>query len=188
MVNASQDAKSDKDGNFVFDHVPPGTAQINCREATQFVDVLIDTPTEFVFGGRGRPIVGKLVGRDSWEDVRIRIAPNAPWPGFLGSKVGNDIWNKYGEFLSSDAGKNYVKDDVPVKADGSFRIENVPPEDYQLFVSVQSDGKPGPNIGGTKFDIKTVTSGQSDEPLNVGELEVAPFDRPKKAAEPVEKK
>jgi hypothetical protein len=182
MVSMFQDAKADANGRFTFNHVPPGNAQVDCREATQFVAVSAGTPTKFVFGGHGRLVIGKLVGRDSWEDVRIRIAPNAPWPGFLGSKDGDDIWKKYGEFLESAAGKNYVRDDVPVNADGSFRIENVPPEYYQLFVSVEGEGKPGPNIGGTSFDVKTLLDGQGNEPQDLGVLDVAPHDRPKAAA------
>lgn len=181
MVSVFQDAKADANGRFTFDHVPPGNAQVDCREATQFVAVSAGTPTKFVFGGHGRQVIGKLVGRDSWENIRIRIAPNAPWPGFLGSKDGDDILKKYGEFLESDAGKNYVKDDVPVQADGSFRVENVPPEYYQLFVSVETDGKPGPNIGGTSFDVKTVLNGPGNEPQDLGVLDVAPHDRPKAA-------
>jgi hypothetical protein len=172
MVNHFQNKVTDQDGKFVFENVPPGHAQLSCGQPTQFVQVLPGTPTQVVLGGRGRPIIGKLVGRDSWENVSIRIAPNAPRPGDMGTEY--DPWPSYLKFLSSDAGKNYVKNGIPVKPDGSFHIENVPPEYYQLFVSVQLEGDKSEYIGGTKFSVTTLPNGQTDEPLDIGEIRARP--------------
>jgi hypothetical protein len=65
-----------------------------------------------------------------------------------------------------------VQDDVKVNADGTFRIENVPPETYQLFVTAPAtDGKVG-NIGYSQFTIETLPGGVSEAPHDVGEIQL----------------
>jgi len=175
MVSAFQEAVADKEGRFVFEFVPPGRAQIsrnNSPPPSQHLDVLAGSSTKFVLGGRGRPVLGKLVGRNSWDNMRIRIAPNAPRPGAMGTKY--DPWPAYGAFLSSAAGKNYVKNEIRVKNNGTFRIENVPPADYQLFVRELTDGGKRAYVGGTKFEVETILGGESDEPLDIGDVKVKP--------------
>ncbi len=182
MVSCGGDATTDDDGKFVFDMVPPGVVQVSRQSEphgeskirtlrpVQFANVLPGVPTSMVFGG-GRPVVGKLVGRDDWSDVRIRIAPNAPRPGDMGTPY--DPWPAYTAFLASEAGKNYVKNNVVVNADGTFRIEDVPPENYQMFIShVPADGK-AERIGYSAIRVETVLPGEEDKPLEIQEITVS---------------
>jgi hypothetical protein len=171
MVNQIEETTADSNGRFTFRFVPPGQAQLSRDNALPFqhVGVAAGKPTEVVFGGRGRPVVGRLTGRDSWQDVRIRIAPNAPRPGDMGTEY--DSWPAYQTFLASPAGKHYMKTDVPVQSDGSFRIDGVLPEHYQLFVTaMDSAGKPS-NVGYAGFQVETIPGGQTDEPFDLGTIE-----------------
>ena len=170
MVNQIEETTADSNGRFTFRFVPPGGAQLSRDNALpyQHVDVIAGKPTEVVFGGRGRPVIGKLTGRENWQDVRIRIAPNAPRPGDMGTEY--DPWPAYGKFLASPAGKHYVKNGVQVQGDGSFRIDHVLPETYQLFAELIDTAGNRTSVGYTSFQVETIPGGASDEPLDLGML------------------
>lgn len=137
----------------------------------QFVDVNAGKPTPLVFGGKGRPVIGKLSGRDNWGQVSMRLAPNAPRPGFM-VNAKDPTWPAYSQFLASPAGKNYVKNSIAVMDDGSFHIADVPPETYQLFIrELQENGKEL-HIGYRRFTIETIPGGESDEPFDLETIEV----------------
>lgn len=182
VVGCYQSVVTDDQGRFRAEKLPPGLAQVShvikvpgkegwTYRPVQFVEVISGKPTKMVFGGRGRPVVGKLVGADKYKDVHIRIAPNAPHPILLSAP--NDItWPAYGRFLSSPAGKNYVKDGIRPNIDGTFRIEDVPPERYQLFVTgTDADGKTD-YVGQGGFTINPIPGGVSDQPHAVGEIKL----------------
>ena len=182
VVGGHQSVVTDDQGRFRVEKLPPGLAQVShvigvpgqegsSYRPVQFIEVAPREPTRMVFGGRGRPVAGKLVGANSYEDVRIRIAPNAPYAGLLADPK-DIVWPAYGQFLNSPTGKNYVQDGIKPNADGTFRIENVPPETYQLFVTATgTDGKVG-NVGYAQFTIDTIPGGASDEPHTVGRIKV----------------
>lgn len=183
VVWCNQSAVTDDRGRFRVEKLPPGLAQVShvievpgkegsSYRPVQFVEIAAGKPTQLVFGGSGRPIMGKLVGAGNFKDVRIRIAPNAPYAGFLADSQ-DPTWPAYAQFLRSPAGKNYVKGGLKVNADGTFRIENVPPESYQLFVTVPGAGGKAENIGYRSFTIKTIPGGVSDEPHDLGEIKVS---------------
>jgi hypothetical protein len=81
-------------------------------------------------------------------------------------------WESYSDFLASPAGKNYQGKDIRIAADGQFRIEGVPPDHYQLFVAeIDADGR-AHKVGYREFEVETMPGGVSDEPLNIGEIEI----------------
>jgi len=188
ILSMYESVETDEQGRFHVRKVPPGLAQVSrvmrppgtegaSLRPIQFVEVTAGKPTPLIFGGKGRPVIGKLSGRDNWNQVRIRLAPNAPRPGFM-MNAKDPTWPAYSQFLASQAGKNYVKSDIAVMGDGSFRISDVPPETYQLFVrEIREDGKTL-NIGYSRFTIETIPGGESDEPFDLETIEVK---RPAKA-------
>ena len=88
-----------------------------------------------IFGGKGKTVVGKLVGLDSYDDVSIEIRPPAP-----------DVWNQrrlrganflrsgYDVFRKSNYGSLYFRDKIAVAADGTFKIPDVMTGQYNLWV------------------------------------------------------
>ncbi|MEX2172654.1 MAG: carboxypeptidase-like regulatory domain-containing protein [Pirellulales bacterium] len=170
--NARQNTVADEGGKFVFDLVPPGPAVLSgpSGRPSQVIEVAAGSATEVVLGGKGRPVVGQLVGRDKWDNLRVRIAPNAPRPGDMGTPY--DPWPEYGRFLSSPEGKNYVKQDIKVNADGTFTIPDVPPDTYQLFVDEHFEDGKKEYVGYTQFTIATIQGGASDEPFDVGQIKL----------------
>ena len=63
------------------------------------------------------------------------------------------------------------------KADGTFRVDDVPPGRYELRVSVAASGTPKyEHLGGLtrEFTVPPVPGGQSDEPVDLGTLTVEP--------------
>lgn len=182
ILSMYESVETDAQGRFHVRKVPPGLAQVSrvmrppgtegaSFRPIQFLEVNAGKPTPLVFGGKGRPVIGKLSGRDNWGQISIRLAPNAPRPGFM-MNAKDPTWPAYSQFLASQAGKNYVKSDVTVSDDGSFRITDVPPATYQLFVrEIQEDGKTS-NIGYSRFTIETIPGGESDEPFDLEIIEV----------------
>lgn len=182
ILSMHESVETDAQGRFHVRNVPPGLAQVSrvmrppgtegvSYRPIQFVEVNAGKPTPLVFGGKGRPVLGRLSGRDNWERVRIHIAPNAPSMGFMtGGK--DPAWAAYGQFLASPAGKNYVKNDISVKDDGSFRIADVPPETYQLFVDEIREGGKTTRIGYGRFTIETIPGSESDEPFDLETIEI----------------
>jgi hypothetical protein len=63
------------------------------------------------------------------------------------------------------------------QADGTFRVDDVPPGRYELRVSVAASGTPKhEHVGGLtrEFTVPPVPGGQSDEPVDLGVLTVEP--------------
>ena len=182
ILSMYESVETDAQGRFRVRKVPPGLAQVSrvnrppgtqgaSLRPIQFVEVNAGKPTPLVFGGKGRPVIGKLSGRDDWGQVKIHLAPNAPRKRFMVDEK-DSTWPAYGQFLTSPAGKNYVKSNVAVMGDGSFRITDVPPETYQLFVrETCKDGKTA-QIGYRRFTIETVPGGESDDPFDLETIEV----------------
>jgi hypothetical protein len=183
LIGMSAEVVTDKQGRFRIDKVPPGLAQLsrvakeNINEATQsffptqFIEVAAGTPTAVVFGGdAGQPVIGRLVGRSDWSGVRIHVEPEAPHIGFPGDDVQ---WDAYAQFLASPAGKSYQRYDVEVRHDGTFRVEGLPAERYQLLAMELRNGKAVAQIGGTEFAIVPPLAGPTAEAIDVGEIRVS---------------
>jgi len=182
VLSMHESVETDAQGRFRVQKVPPGLVQVSrvnrpagtqgaSLRPVQFVEVKAGKPTPLVFGGKGRPVIGRLSGRDNWGRIRLYLAPNAPRPGDM-MNAKDPTWPAYSQFLASPAGRNYVKSTVIVMGDGSFHIAHVPPETYQLFVrEIREDGKTV-NIGYRRFSIETISGGESDEPFDLEAIEV----------------
>jgi hypothetical protein len=178
MVGMMASAQTDAEGHFAFEDVPPGQVQISriVPEAekvglTQYqfpvmhVDVRPGDPTEVVLGRAGPAVVGRLTGLDFYEGVTLRVHPRAPHIGFPGDEAQ---WRGFAALQKSPLGKIVFRDLVGVDADGSFRIEGLIPESYQLIVNESGKGL----RGGASFHLKPTAEGNDAKPQDIGEIRV----------------
>jgi hypothetical protein len=165
--------KCDKNGEFVVDRVFPGKGHIARQieysgpggrrlaslSCINEVDAVAGQSTKVALGGVGRPVVGRVTQ-----------------PG----GIPND-WVADGSSLIE---KRSPPDRAPrqyhfaVEPDGTFRIDDVEPGEYGLSIEFrQALGEP-PNTGDVlaqlrdEFTVPNIPGGRSDEPLDLGELEL----------------
>ena len=169
-INYDSSAVADKDGRFVFERVVPGRVQV-CRtirineRSTRFtqltpIEVKAGGMTSVTIGGTGRPVLGKVVIPD---DVRDRIDQQSLEYFIRSQSAGgaSRIWA------------------FKLEPDGIFRAEDVPAGDYCLYVYAFSRPTTprafrGEQIGSltNPFTIPDMPGGRSDEPLDLGTLEL----------------
>lgn len=168
-----QSVTTDNAGRFRVDKLPPWQVQIsrtwelpNNRGysfPSRHLDVASGRPTTVVFGGPGRPVTGKLVGLDSYEGITLGITPNTPRPGDQLAGQGHALVRQ------SNIGPVFFREKLPVNKDGSFRIDNVIPENYQLFVR---------NADNSVYQVHQLRvmqppADKPEQPHDAGEIKVA---------------
>ena len=95
----------------------------------------------------------------------------------FGSPSDEPSRETYRAFLNTEEGRAYVRVNLPVNGDGSFRIESVPPGDYQLTISVAGPavGRPSePDVsyasGGAWIEVKPTADERDDQPQSLGTI------------------
>jgi hypothetical protein len=166
-------AVTDSDGNFVLEHVPPGEARISrsikisdrisTYSHSMSVDIKAGETVNVTIGGTGRPVAGK---------VKV--------PDYLKEKFD---WQNtdYGLRVDSSVGP-YKQFGFRIEGDGTFRIDDIPAGSYHLYVNAyEPPADPrafrGKNIASLSqhFIIPEMPNGQSDEPMDLGVLELDVF-------------
>ena len=165
------DSRTDEEGRFVIDHVPPGKATVGPHIAYygsvrtmsdgRKLDLRPGETRQVVIGGTGRPVIGQLtavngtVTEDTWRltGILVREAYNPRHPEVTR--------------------KTYV---APVSADGSFRVEDIPAENYTLRATIHAVRRNGAGdiIAELKhnFTVPEMPGGRSDLPLDLGTLDI----------------
>jgi hypothetical protein len=201
FVQYSMEAKTDSEGRFTFEKVPPGRCRVCRREhrARNFfpshetsVEIKPGMVTEVSLGGGGRPVTGKAVllgaaGPINWQTVSVRLTLKTA--DELGPRP------KRGDFASGDAYVEAIERFFQVaqaqrqfgafcNSDGSFRLPDTPAGTYKLEIKVQDwkldsasprDVSDGPaNIASLvrEITVPEAPAGHNDEPLDVGSLDL----------------
>jgi uncharacterized GH25 family protein/thiol-disulfide isomerase/thioredoxin len=169
-----------------------GGGRLNLSSATP-VDIISGQTARVEFGGIGRPVIGKVVppaGAAKKFELAVGSGslqldqPAMPLPdGFM-------TWDQKKRYayskkwmLSAEgiahrrAGRLHG---FAISADGSFRIDDVLPGLYKLSIRLGdppglSGGATGTRIEGRldrPLDVKAMPGGRSDEPLDLGSLEL----------------
>lgn len=76
-------------------------------------------------------------------------------------------------FISSSYYRHYDKPPFGIEADGTFRLKDVPAERYAI-VATERVGDVTRCQGEKKFMIKLMPKGTSEEPYDVGMIEIRP--------------
>jgi peroxiredoxin len=200
---ATFQTESDSQGQFVFDHIPPGEVEV-CRMVhnayceAQFVDIAPGKTTVIQHGFKGRLLKGHLVASDSstnqnWKGGRgfslsTKSAPAEPPTG-----ENPIIWQQ--TYWQSPEGKQRLREThhfgLVVEENGDFRIDDVPPGTYQLRGELHEGGANGFAFAGRLLGrvnqevvVPEPAAGQPNEPLDLGEvvLQLAKYVKPGDAA------
>jgi len=196
------DATADERGRFVLERVRPGAAWVGRvvevgQGRSSFshavpVDVGPGQTVHVTIGGTGRPVTGRIAasarnegGLDwSWsEGVLVLKPPPIPVPEALEGKSPAEklAWQR--AWVASEDGKAYRRAlrayAVKIEPDGAFRVDDVPAGSYGLRVQLYEApsagrGRPGEVIGSLihEFEVAEMPGGRSDEPLELGTLEM----------------
>lgn len=163
-------AVTDSNGTFVFERVPPGQVRISRlipinNRMKRFghsmnVEAKAGQTTSVTIGGMGRPVMGKVLV-----------------PDYLKEKFD---WQHtdYGLRIDSSEGP-YRQLGFKIEIDGTFRIEDVPAGDYYLYLNAYGPPAPHQTFRGERiallsqrFTIPEMPDGRSDEPFDLGVLEL----------------
>ncbi len=191
---------ADSGGRFAFERVRPGKVDIarEVKLSDRMTGYSHSTPIEVGpgatvrgdLGGTGRPVVGRVVAPGG-EKIDLTFGQNSlraalPQPDVPKGLTNEEKAEWYEAWTKTPEGKAYAEGanrnfTVKVEGDGSFRVEDVPAGDYEVNIAINEP--PVGNacgIGGDllasarrKFTIPAMEGGRSDEPLDVGTIELA---------------
>jgi RNA polymerase sigma factor (sigma-70 family) len=191
--------KTDSEGRFVFERVQAGpkVAYVSSDRMHFTYQAYCDVPpggtTRVMIGGTGQPVVGRLVV-PGLTNASVDLAANAsinlstdkkqiPYPEKLDRDQQIDWLEKWWWSPEGVAHRHaYVLRGGAVGPDGSFRFEDVPPDDYVLKVEL------GGLIEGQRrvlaraehrFTIGPVSRGHGSEPLDLGSIRLTSQPLPK---------
>jgi RNA polymerase sigma factor (sigma-70 family) len=194
IVSHSASAKTDANGRFVFSRVAPGdiwlTRSVTIRpgEARQsghhYVKVAPGQHVNVEFGGIGRSVMGRI----QWDSTE-KLA----FYGTLWAKESHNMRNPPNwRDMTSEERRRYIrqwrdtpqaerfKDEVrnyefPVKADGTFWVDDVLPGRYRMQVRADANlpnGQP-PRLAAKAeihVDVPETSGNNSEPPLDLGTL------------------
>ena len=157
-------------------------------------------PATLDLGGAGRPVVGRLVLQGSLDvanidnfaikegrlNVTTTFRLDIPSPDFAERRTpefqklspqeredAERAWRNSPESIAAHV--RQYRHDPRVQKDGTFRMEDIPPGTYMLYITVRRLERAGGSYEEVGFATKTVEvpgPAPSDEPFDVGDLAV----------------
>ncbi len=168
-IDLSYEVETDKNGRFIFPKVVPCRGSVTRAipmergrrySHTTEVEVKPGQTVEVNLGGTGRAVTGKVIVPDyikdkfSWQHTDSSLRIRSP-------------------------GNPYKLISLTFNEDGTFHAEDVPAGDYYLYLHAyeppaSSRTRRGERIGllNHHFTIPDMPNGRSDEPFELGELEL----------------
>jgi thiol-disulfide isomerase/thioredoxin len=184
--------QTDDQGRFVLTHVPPGKRFLVRLYAAgpsrwnwshiEAVEVKSGEVTRVDYGGKGRTVAGKVVPSDparviDWNSGMNNFATRMPKPAApFKTPAEVEAWNNSPEIRQARANQHYYG--IQFHADGSFRIEDVPPGQYDMRLQFNDPGPRsfmmGALIGSVhrEVEVPEMPNGLVDEPLDLGNVDL----------------
>lgn len=156
LIASSQRVRTDQNGFYRFDHVPPGHCRISrtvedpaegtirpigVNGTIAYPSFGIETESgvtsKINIGGDGVTVKGNLVGLPAFDGLKLSLTPpNVTADQFRQMKAGGDldVRSKWDVLRGRPEGKYHFRDDIPVSGDGSFEIKDVMTGGYRLTV------------------------------------------------------
>ncbi len=185
-------ARTDAEGRFAFDQVPPGPQRVvrlipvgprsqMYSHGTE-VDVIPGQTNRVVLGGTGRLVVGAVMFGETnreipWENLYGTLTTRMPQPpANLRAPEDYRRWYASSEVRAVLANRRLYA--VTWPTNGLFRIDDVAAGTYELHLQLlESDGN-SPlgdiEVASTNHEVVVpeMPDGRSDDPLDVGELKL----------------
>lgn len=172
---------TDDHGRYVIERVPPGEVQVarevqRSNQTTAYthnsrVEVKPGQTARVDIGGTGRPVIGRVITPGLASEARIfRLS------GLTPTEVVPRLKEAEQPAPQRPMPTQYA---VIIETDGSFRVDDVPAGEYDWRVQVYD--QPTSRLRGfgelrgsinRKVEVPEMPGGRSDEPLDLGEIEV----------------
>ena len=198
--------KSDRDGRFRFERVPPGNHTVFRHISPhgdepgpvgfsqgQPVTVRQGETAQVTLGGKGRPVIGRFVlshplTNYNWKANLVALVQDKPelvpprMSQFHGSLAYSRAWQAYDASIA----KYYLV----LQPDGTFRVDDVLPGQYTLAFSATAPPAdplaefawthPGRELGGitNTVVVPPMPTERVDDPLDLGAILVPMVDTP----------
>jgi peroxiredoxin len=182
--------EADDQGRFVLEHLPPGELQVcrmvrNTYRDAQFVEIAAGKTTTMRHGFNGRLIKGRFVASDNstnlnWKGAQTFSLSTKMPP--LEPPQGEDPQTWQQNYWQSAEGKQRQKDThyfgLVLDANGTFRINDVPPGTYELRGELREGPASDFPVGGKvlgRVNQDVLVPDRVDkpnEPFDLGELTV----------------
>jgi RNA polymerase sigma factor (sigma-70 family) len=197
-------AQTDDQGNFVMDKVPPQFLWLSrqsmgklgepwiYRNSLGSADVRPGETMHVVLGGAGRAVIGHIIAPDGyskpvdWTRSRVDLSIYTAPPDHFATMTDSEklVWRQV--WFKSAEGQAYRRNQsghgAMINDDGTFRLEDIAPGTYRFKASL--NGPPenpytinGPQIG-EETRIITISDGDPDEPIDLGEIELTSDPKP----------
>ncbi|TWU47159.1 Thiol-disulfide oxidoreductase ResA [Rubripirellula tenax] len=192
-------ATTDNEGRFVLKRVLPGESFSMQRVIPRKTQGELFSHTvrlttepggdhEVRIGGDGRPVIGRVFVPDTdakYDWGTNLIMPDSSkfkYPDAVDKLTNEEKQKWYAQWSETDEGIAYTNKQnrlyaVVIRDDGTFRVDDVPADDYTLSLSIHAATATnqcgfGESLGSVvhHFPVPEMPSGRSDEPLDVGEL------------------
>ena len=198
--------RTDDEGRFVLERVLAGDVRVAREFAVSnfsrpssngaLVEVRSGDTARVEIGRAGRPVVARIVAPEKFDPKadytshsQFSIQSDSkmiPYPSDLLAKNDGSmmIWAK--QWWASAAGHEYRRKwfsfrGAKLEADGTIRVDDVPPGEYRLSLTYSADSLRGAGLSpdrvafATKqFTIPEIPGGHSDEPFDLGVLRPTP--------------
>ncbi|MHC4706953.1 MAG: carboxypeptidase regulatory-like domain-containing protein [Planctomycetota bacterium] len=197
---------TDANGCFAVKRMVPGKVKIYhlfkmagticARTRSEIIDVSPGRTTYVTIGGSGRAVTGKFVAigyEPSWHRGQVSLDLKLPEPArpndynemiFVERREWDDNWRGqteegrlYERMERTQRGRSYR---AKIERDGTFRVDDVPPGEYELRACLGSEiggkviwgpRKPVPPPDHV-FVVPDVNETDSNQPLDLGEIRV----------------
>ena len=189
---------TDRDGRFRFKFVPPGEYLVSRvvngnRDHAVAVVVGAGKTSTVNIGGSGKSVVGKVVSsnaalRVDWSDTLFACCLRSKLPELTTPEFKNEAEKRAWELAlwRSPEGKERLRHHrhylLDLKADGHFRVDDVPPGEYDLEIHYHEASAevnmPDVCLGKSQQSV-TIPVSTSGDSIDVGSVVVALKRQPK---------
>ncbi|MHC4889853.1 MAG: M56 family metallopeptidase [Planctomycetota bacterium] len=178
---------TDTNGQYLFNNVEPGSAHIGRmfhlddgsaglpHGLNHSFEIKSDKNFYITLGGKGRPVIGKLVpasgNKDdiNWSKAKVDLDLKA-------ASFSMGFWEYNAKIvkamIKAEGGNFYRKNPVKVNPDGTFRLENVRAGQYMFRVYLPEHKIKGFHLF-RNFRVNLMRNGTANKPLNLGNLIVS---------------